>query len=528
MQWVIISINLLVGLVIALPFDKQDVKIDRSDTNLTKKDEGAFKVYRIVPSTNKQLLQMIHLFENALSDEADFWHPPSTVNQTIDVMVAPEHTEDFSYFLDKHNYKYKVAIEDLKKLLIEKESKIEINRFLNDSRDFVRLNDDAGGFVSRLRMGEYYSYNVLVTWMNRIAEHLPNLAQTVDIGGTTEGRRIIGIKFGRDAPDKKIVVIDAGIHSREWTAIHTASYFINLIVNSRETDSQIASYLDHLVIYIFPVLNPDGYEFTRTERTNPRARMWRKSRSLEDCRFDGIENACCKGVDLNRNFGFRWGEIGSSHYPCSETYHGKSAFSEPESKALADFLTSLKGRLTGYITLHAYSQLWIYSYSHRKNTYAPDIADTRRVAEKAVAKLSSLYGTKFNYGTGPEIIYAFSGGSTDWAKETLKVQYSYTIELRPTYEDWNGFVLDRNELVPTAKETWEGVKVVLDEIEGTWRTSKAREVELNRIRETKCFDRLPSCQLWLRQTPTICQSSSSTMLRDCARSCHLCHMITIS
>ena len=45
-------------------------------------------------------------------------------------------------------------------------------------------------------------------------------------------------------------------------------------------------------------------------------------------------------------------------------------------RALADFLTSLKGRLTGYITLHAYSQLWIYSYSHRKNTYAPDIADT--------------------------------------------------------------------------------------------------------------------------------------------------------
>ena len=40
MQWVIISINLFVGLVIALPFDKQDVKIDRSDTNLTKKDEG--------------------------------------------------------------------------------------------------------------------------------------------------------------------------------------------------------------------------------------------------------------------------------------------------------------------------------------------------------------------------------------------------------------------------------------------------------------------------------------------------------
>ncbi len=28
---------------------------------------------------------------------------------------------------------------------------------------------------------------------------------------------------------------------------------------------------------------------------------------------------------------------------------------------------------------------------------------------------------------------AFSGGSTDWAKETARVKFSYTIELRPSY-----------------------------------------------------------------------------------------------
>lgn len=39
-------------------------------------------------------------------------------------------------------------------------------------------------------------------------------------------------------------------------------------------------------------------------------------------------------------------------------------------------------------------------------------------------------------------------------------------------------MLDRNELVPTAKETWEGVKVVLDEIEGNWRTSKGRRARI--------------------------------------------------
>ncbi|PIO77319.1 hypothetical protein TELCIR_00593 [Teladorsagia circumcincta] len=65
---------------------------------------------------------------------------------------------------------------------------------------------------------------------------------------------------------------------------------------------------------------------------------------------------------------------------------------------------SLRGRLEGYITLHAYSQLWIYSYSHRKFTYAPDIDETKRVAQKAVAELGKMYGTRYRYGTGPEII----------------------------------------------------------------------------------------------------------------------------
>ncbi|EYC01295.1 hypothetical protein Y032_0108g25 [Ancylostoma ceylanicum] len=342
-------------------------------------------------------------------------------------------------------------------MLIEKEGPIKMNVKGVPGRDMIRMHDDTGSFVSRLRMGEYYSYSTIVAWMKRIADRMPEIASVIDIGSSTEGRSIIGLRFGRDTPDKKIVVIDAGIHAREWAAVHTGMYFINTMVNGRETDPKVQSYLENLVIYIFPVLNPDGYEYTRNDRTNPRARMWRKSRSAKACAFDGISNACCQGVDLNRNFDFRFAEIGASRYPCSEIYHGATAFSEPESRAFSNFLLGLKGRLEGYITLHAYSQLWIYSYSHRKFTYAPDIDDTRRVAAKAVAELGKMYGTKYRHGTGPEIICrlsrsnhdhvsrysspiladAFSGGSTDWAKEKLKVKYSYTIELRPAYEGVN-------------------------------------------------------------------------------------------
>ena len=48
-----------------------------------------------------------------------------------------------------------------------------------------------------------------------------------------------------------------------------------------------------------------------------------------------------RGVDLNRNFGFKWAEgvnifdpRPASPLPCLDTYHGPDAFSEPETKAV--------------------------------------------------------------------------------------------------------------------------------------------------------------------------------------------------
>uniref|UniRef100_A0A0K0CWH0 Peptidase_M14 domain-containing protein n=1 Tax=Angiostrongylus cantonensis TaxID=6313 RepID=A0A0K0CWH0_ANGCA len=369
---------------------------------------------------------MIELFESAKTGEVDFWHAPSVVNNTVDVMISPSYASKFEKFLKEHGYPFHIAIQDLKK-----------NAFFS--------------------VFHYYNEQKC-----QIAQAIPDLAKVVDIGLSSEGRSIIGIKFGEDKPYKKVVVIDAGIHAREWAAIHTGIYFINMIVNNRQDDPKIVSYLDNLVIYIFPVLNPDGYEYSRSNMTDPRARMWRKSRSAKACAFDGTSNGCCRGVDLNRNFDFHFAGRLNRILLVKVSYP----------LAFSNLLLSLKGRLQGYITLHTYSQLWIYSYSHRRLAYAHDIDETKRIAKKAVDELQKMYGTKYRYGTGPEIIYPFSGGSTDWAKETLKVKYSYTIELRPNYQDWNGFVLDKDQLIPTAKETWAGVSVVLDEILKQYKTNR--------------------------------------------------------
>ncbi|MCP9259664.1 Carboxypeptidase B [Dirofilaria immitis] len=225
-------------------------------------------------------------------------------------------------------------------------------------------------------------------------------------------------------------------------------------------------YLKILNIYIFPCLNPDGYEYTRTKPYDPSVRLWRKNRRTTN--FYQLEygrKEYCFGVDLNRNFAFHFAEVGSSSSPCSAIYHGRNAFSEPETQAIRDAILSLRKQMKAYMTLHTYSQLWIYPYSNMRHAYSSDINDlVKSCCKKAVESLRKLYGTKYEYGTGPEVIYAFSGGSSDWVKATANVKYSYTIELRPSKSTSNGFILNKQELIPIGRETYEGIKVVIDKV----------------------------------------------------------------
>ena len=87
--------------------------------------------------------------------------------------------------------------------------------------------------------------------------------------------------------------------------------------------------------------------------------MWRKNRSKN-------KGSKCVGVDINRNYPFHWGGEGSSHDPCSQTYAGPSALSEPESNAVRNLIMDNRKRMKAYITLHAYGNWWLYPWVIKK------------------------------------------------------------------------------------------------------------------------------------------------------------------
>jgi hypothetical protein len=63
------------------------------------------------------------------------------------------------------------------------------------------------------------------------------------------------------------------------------------------------------------------------------------------------------GVDPNRNFEHFWGGEGTSSDKCSEIYKGPEAWSEPETKAMRDFIQGTDANWQLYIALHSYAQV---------------------------------------------------------------------------------------------------------------------------------------------------------------------------
>ncbi|VDM37460.1 unnamed protein product [Toxocara canis] len=460
---------------------------------VTSNADGPYRVYRIIPRTLQHMKVLSWIRDSSPDYEFDIWKDAGSPGDFADVMVPPSMHRIVEDIFIGEKLDFTVTIPDVMKLMrrneLESNSVLENESSHKERNDLLllsgaRLRDDPildedadhsaesqskiGILKAKYRFGDYGSYKEMMKYMRTIEFFYPNFTKIVRIGKTHEGVPIEGLKIGYPTNDisKRAFWIDGNIHAREWASSHTALYFINQLVSGYGTNDKITDFINQLNIFIFPCLNPDGYEYTRSE-PSPQVRLWRKNRSPQKCvRSLWGGRRCCEGVDLNRNFDFHWSETGSSSNPCSNLYSGEKVFSEPESRAVRDFLMSkeMKGKLDAFITLHTYAQLWIHPYSHETETYPMDYIELKRTAKRAIDKLRSVYGTQYKIGTGADTLAPASGGSDDWAKGVLGVKYVYLVELRPELELSNGFILNKYELIPTAVETWEAVQVVMSSV----------------------------------------------------------------
>jgi protein MpaA len=131
--------------------------------------------------------------------------------------------------------------------------------------------------------------------------------RSVTIGHTVEGRPITAVETGDlDSPDRLLVV--GCIHGNECAGTAIAARLAK-IVPPRELD-----------MWIVPNLNPDGA--AAGTRTN------------------------ANGVDLNRNFPWNWQPLAGVYYS------GPRPLSEPESRAAAHLIRTLRPRISIWFHQH--------------------------------------------------------------------------------------------------------------------------------------------------------------------------------
>ncbi len=264
---------------------------------------------------------------------------------------------------------------------------------------------------------QYHTYDELVVDLKKIAGQYPSLVKLGDIGKSWESvkgkadRKLWSMRItGKGDPDSKPGIVFFGNHhAREIVTVEIPLMLIKHLLENYGKDADITNLIDNRDIWIIPMVNPDGHTLAE------QGQNWRKNKNDNK---DVSANASM-GVDLNRNYGSHWNSGGTSDDTRAETYHGKTAFSEPETQATRDFMKSHKN-LKIMMSYHSFSNLilWPWGWS---NSGTPDAQKFNTVG----GKLGAMSGYKPQQSSQ---LYIASGITDDYAYSELKM-LSFTSEI---------------------------------------------------------------------------------------------------
>ena len=323
---------------------------------------------------------------------------------------------------------------------------------------------------------EYQPMSVIVPWMKLMASMFTSHVNFINIGVSFEGRDIPALRIGvrptnsQEAPTgRKTIIVNGGSHAREW--ISTAS--VNYIAWSLITEygkSDLITKMVHDFDWVFiPTLNPDGYVYSWDND-----RLWRKNRQQTHLRF-------CKGIDLDRSFGYEWDGTDYQSNPCSESYPGDEPFQAVEAQRLAEWAQAEEANnnvtFVGLLDLHSYSQQVLYPYSYSCDVEPPTLENLEELGIGLAKNIHLESGERYTVQSACEGSVGFeskkgkkemrkarvesgAGSAIDWFYQEMKVRYSYQLKLRDTGA--YGFLLPAENIVPVGREAFAAVKYFAD------------------------------------------------------------------
>ncbi|MCH8272909.1 MAG: hypothetical protein IIB41_06600, partial [Candidatus Marinimicrobia bacterium] len=165
-----------------------------------------------------------------------------------------------------------------------------------------------------LRIGDgtkmgFFSLDSMYLFLDSLqAAHPDLISEKENIGSTIRGRTLWMYKVSDnpETDEAEPELLFTGLtHARESGGATALLYFIEWLVNSYTAENSEAVFLvDNREIYFVPIMNPDGLAINDSIRPAGGG-LWRKNARDND--NNGVFERSNDGVDLNRNFDYKWG-----------------------------------------------------------------------------------------------------------------------------------------------------------------------------------------------------------------------------
>jgi len=213
-----------------------------------------------------------------------------------------------------------------------------------------------------------YTYDILQIDVSGLTARYPFL-EVFTIGTSVLGRDVIGLKLG--IGEKKVFFAGAH-HSLEWITSVVLMRFIEDYCKAYSSGNYLSFFdirrlFGEVSIYIVPMVNPDGIDLVLNglKPTNPNyENLIQYNNGSTD--FSKNWQANNNGVDLNHNYDASWEEAAQASAllgitsPGPTRYGGPYPFSEPETKALSDYVLASNFLLV--LAYHSQGEVIFYNY----------------------------------------------------------------------------------------------------------------------------------------------------------------------
>lgn len=333
-------------------------------------------------------------------------------------------------------------------------------------------------------MADYYNVKAAESALKGLANTYPKLTSLITLPNTThEGRTsyALHISAGNIATQNTVLVI-GGMHGCEWGSCEIGINFAADLLEAFTlktslkyggksfSKEQIQRLFADLQLIIFPLVNPDGRNYSQTMDS-----LWRKNRRP-------LEGGCI-GVDISRNFDFLWdfpnlfapdSGIRCSTNPCDGTYHGPAPFSEAENQNVR-WLLDTYPQIVLLVDLHCYSELVLYPWGDDNNQssdpsmnyrnpaynslrgafnkddaptykeYIPfkDLVFLKNLSSKVVEAIKTVRGKEYTAKQSYEL-YCTSGTSIDYfySRGVFSLGIEWGTSFQPDWPEMEKIILD--------------------------------------------------------------------------------------